>query len=121
YFTMVAILISCLGLYGMVLFVAQSRMKEIGIRKVLGARVVSILGRIFGDFAWLLSIAFVVAIPFSYFLAENWLSEFAVRISIGPVTYISGLLIILGIVVLTIAFNAIKASLTNPVNVLRNE
>lgn len=120
-FTFIAIVISCLGVYGLVLFVVQRKVKEIGVRKVLGASVGGILKLIYTDFAWLLVLGFVLAVPLSYFLLSQWLENFTYHTSIDIGTYLLSFLIVFLIVVLTIAYQAVKASLANPVKSLRTE
>jgi putative ABC transport system permease protein len=120
-FTFIAILISCLGVYGLVLFVVQRKVKEIGVRKVLGASLANILRLIYQDFAWLLAIGFVLAIPLSYYLMQQWLENFMYHTSIDAFTYVVSFVLVLVVVALTIGFQAIKASLANPVKSLRSE
>jgi putative ABC transport system permease protein len=120
-FAFIAILISCLGVYGLVLFVVQRKVKEIGVRKVLGATVISILRLIYREFAWLLIIGFVVAIPLSYFLISKWLENFTYHASIDVFSYLISFTVIIIIVAATIGYQAVKASLANPVRSLRSE
>lgn len=120
-FTVIAILIACLGVYGLVLFTVQRKVKEIGVRKVLGARVESILLLIYRDFAWLLLLGFVMAIPVSYYLANQWLENFVYRISPDWVTYTLSLVAIFTIVTLTVSYHALQAARANPVKSLRSE
>jgi putative ABC transport system permease protein len=120
-FSWIAILISCLGVYGLVLFVVQRKVKEIGVRKVLGASVTSILTLIYKDFAWLLILGFAVAVPLSYFFMNNWLENFNYRTTINGLTYLLSFAIVLIIVGATISYQAITASLANPVKSLRSE
>lgn len=120
-FTAIAILISCLGVYGLVLFVVQRKVKEIGIRKVLGSTVGGILMLIYRDFAFLLLIGFVLGIPVSYYLVNDWLGNFSARTSIDVFTYFISLVVVFLIVSMTVSFQAIKASLANPVRSLRSE
>ncbi len=121
YFTVVAVLISCLGVYGLILFVVQRKVKEIGVRKVLGSTVPGILKLIFMEFTWLILIAFVAAIPFSYYLISRWFENFIYHTSIDAITYVISLGIVLVIVAATILSNAYKAAAANPVNSLRSE
>ncbi len=121
HFSLISIIISCLGLYGMILYSTQSKIKEIGIRKVLGAGVGTILMSIFREFGLLILIAFTLAIPVSYYAAIDWLDAFQYRIDIDPITYIIGLAVILAVVALTVGYNATKAALVNPVDSIRNE
>jgi putative ABC transport system permease protein len=120
-FTVIAVLISCLGVYGLVLFVVQRKVKEIGVRKVLGANVVGILRLIYTDFVWLIVIGFILGIPFSYYLINEWLENFTYRSEISVFTYLISFTVVLVIVSVTISYQAIKASLTNPVKSLRSE
>lgn len=120
-FTIVAMLISCLGVYGLILFVVQRKVKEIGVRKVLGATISSILRLIFVEFAWLILIAFVLAVPFSYYLISRWFENFVYHTAIDPFTYLLSLGVVLFIVIVTIVYNAVKAASANPVSVLRSE
>lgn len=120
-FTAVAILISCLGVYGLVLFVVQRKVKEIGVRKVLGASVPHILQLIYKEFVLLVVVGFVLAIPLSYYLMNQWLENFTYRITLDVMTYSVTLVILFGITFFTISHQAIKASLTNPVNSLKSE
>jgi putative ABC transport system permease protein len=120
-FTFIAILISCLGVYGLVLFVVRRKVKEIGVRKVLGATVGNILTLIYTDFVWLLVIGFVIAVPVSYYFISKWLTNFTYHTSIDVLTYAVSFAIVLVIVSLTIAYHALKASVANPVNSLRSE
>jgi putative ABC transport system permease protein len=120
-FTGIAILISCLGVYGLILFVVQRKVKEIGVRKVLGASVVSILQLIYKDFVWLIVAGFVIAIPVSYYFINQWLENFTYHTTIDVITYVVSLLAVMIVVVITIGIQAVKASLANPVNSLRSE
>jgi ABC-type antimicrobial peptide transport system permease subunit len=120
-FSVMAMLISCLGLWGLITFSAQQRIKEIGIRKVLGASVVSIVSMLTRDFVVLVLIAIAIAAPLAYWGVHQWLEEFAFRIQIGwTVFIIAGSAAIL-IALLTVSFQAIKAAVANPVKSLRTE
>lgn len=120
-FTGIAILISCLGVYGLILFVVQRKVKEIGVRKVLGASVASILQLIYKDFIWLIVAGFVIAIPVSYYFINQWLENFTYHTSIDVLTYVISLMAVMFVVVITIGIQAVRASLANPVNALRSE
>lgn len=120
-FTGIAVLIACLGVYGLVLFTVQRKFKEIGVRKVLGANVTNILLLIYRDFALLLTIGFVLAIPLSWWLMNQWLSNFIYHTNVTATTYVVSLAIVLLVVTLTISYQAIRAALGNPVNALRSE
>jgi putative ABC transport system permease protein len=121
YFTIIAVLISCLGVYGLILFIVQRKVKEIGVRKVLGSSVVGILRLIFAEFTWLILIAFVIAIPFSYYLITKWFENFIYHTTIDVITYIISLGLVLVIVAVTIMYNAYRAATANPVTSLRSE
>jgi putative ABC transport system permease protein len=121
YFTLIAIIISCLGLYGMILYNVKRKQKEIGIKKVLGANVSSILGQMYKEFFVLILIAFVLAVPISYYAVSDWLDSFVYSIDIGLEEYLIGLVIIILLVIATISHTALKAALSNPVNAIRNE
>lgn len=120
-FTGIAILISCLGVYGLVLFTVQRKVKEIGVRKVLGANVSSILGLIYRDFALLIVIGFIIALPVSYYLMNQWLSNFIYHTNINVMSYVLSLVMVLVVVTLTIGYQALRAANANPVKSLRSE
>ena len=121
YFAGLAIVISCLGLFGLAAFTAQKRRKEIGVRKVIGASVVNITSMLSRDFLRLIFISLSIALPASWWLMSNWLQGFAYRVSITPYVFvITGISVIL-ITLFTISFQSIKAALANPVKTLRTE
>jgi putative ABC transport system permease protein len=120
-FTFIAILIACLGVYGLVLFVVQRKVKEIGVRKVLGANVPNILTLIYKDFALLIVIAFVLATPAAWYFMDQWLENFSYRTSIDMLTFLLSFLLVVLITSLTISYQAVKASMANPVKSLRTE
>lgn len=119
--TAIAILIACLGLIGLSTYLAERKTKEIGIRKVLGASVVSILRLFSGEFVKLIIIAFVIAAPLSVYFMQDWLTQFAYRIKIGPGIFVFTALLSLSLVVVAIGRQALKAALMNPVDSIRNE
>ena len=120
-FSVLALLITCLGVFGLASYTAEQRTKEIGIRKVLGATVNSLVGLISKDFSWLVINAFIIAVPISYYLMDTYLDRYPLRITIGwwllPFAGILVLLFSLAIV----SYQASKAARANPVNSLRNE
>ena len=118
---MLAIGIACLGLFGLSTFMAQQRVKEIGIRKVLGSSVMGIMMLLSKDFMKLISIAIAVAVPICWWAMNRWLEGFAYRISIGPVIFLEAGLIAMMIALLTISWQSLKAAMANPVQSLRNE
>lgn len=120
-FTLMAIIISCLGLFGLAAFSAEQRKKEIGVRKVLGASVTGIVQMLSKDFLKLVGIAIVIAAPIAWWAMNKWLQAFAYRIDIGWWMFaLAGLIAIL-IAVITVSFQAIKAAIANPVRSLRTE
>jgi ABC-type antimicrobial peptide transport system permease subunit len=121
YFAGLAILISCLGLFGLATFTAQRRQKEIGIRKIVGASANRITFMLSRDFLMLVVIAMLIAFPVSWWAMNNWLQTFAYRISFSfSIFFIAGALVI-ALTLLTVCYQAIKASLVNPVKSLRSE
>jgi ABC-type antimicrobial peptide transport system permease subunit len=120
-FSILAILISCLGLFGLSVYTAERRIKEIGIRKVLGASVAGITGLLSKDFILLVLIASLVAFPVAWLAMHKWLQSYAYRIDISwwvfAVAGISAIIIAL----VTISFQSVKAALMNPVKNLRTE
>ena len=120
-FTGLAIGVACLGLFGLVEFSVNQRTKEISIRKVFGASVLSLLLLLTRKYFALILIAFVVIIPVSYYAADQWLSAFAYRITISPLIYFKACLLILVITAFTISFQSLKAALINPATMLRTE
>jgi putative ABC transport system permease protein len=120
-FSIIAILISCLGVYGLVLFTIQNKVKEIGVRKVLGASVSSILQLIYRDFAVLLVFGFILALPVSYYLMTKWFSNFIYHTSIDALTYLISFSMVFIVVLGTISYQAIRAAQVNPVKSLRSE
>ncbi len=120
-FTIIAILISCLGLFGLATFSAEQRTKEIGVRKVLGASVGNVIGLLSKEFLKLVFIGILIASPITWFVMNKWLQDFAYRTSISWLVFVITAVIAIGIALLTISFQAIKAALANPVKSLRTE
>jgi putative ABC transport system permease protein len=120
-FATVAILISCLGLFGLITFTAQVKTKEIGIRKVLGASVTSITNLLAKEFLLLVLIAFIIAAPLAWYFMHKWLQDFVYRINISWWVFAVAGAAALLIALLTMSFQAIKAALANPVKSLRTE
>lgn len=120
-FSLLAILIACMGLFGLAAFSAERRTREIGIRKVLGASSSSIITLLSKDFLKLVLIAFVLSAPLAYYLMDNWLESFAYRTRIGVGVFVVAGIISLAIAFLTVSSQAMKASRTNPVDALRRE
>ncbi len=120
-FSFLAILISCFGLLGLSANNVLQRTKEIGVRKVLGASVPDLLYLLSKDFLLLIVIAFVVAVPLTWWIMNNWLHDFAYRISISWVVYLVAGVAALAVALAAISFQAIKAAIANPVKSLRTE
>ncbi|WP_332871497.1 ABC transporter permease [Spirosoma rhododendri] len=116
-----AIFIACLGLFGLATFTTEQRTKEIGVRKVLGASVTSIVALLSKDFLKLVLIAIVIASPLAYYAMNRWLSDFAYRIDISWWVFALAGLLAVSIALLTVSFQSIRAALVNPVKSLRSE
>jgi len=120
-FSVLAILIACLGLFGLATFIAEQRTKEIGIRKVLGASVQGIVQMLSKDFMRLVAVSFVIAAPTAWYFMHKWLQDFAYRINISWWIFVAAGLAALLIALVTVSFQAIRAAITNPVKSLRTE
>lgn len=120
-FAGIAIFIGCLGLYGLVSFMANQKAKEIGIRKVLGASVSSLVSRFSTEFLVIVGVAFLLAAPIGYLGMNSWLEEYEYSIKIGPVIFIASLLASVLIAILTTGYRSVKAATANPVQSLRDE
>ena len=120
-FSGIAIFISCLGLYGLVAFMAVQRKKEIGIRKVLGAPVRDIVMMLSREFTILIVIAFLIASPIAWYYMHEWLQQYTFRIAIGAWFFVGTVVMSLVIAWLTVSYTAIKAAMANPVSSLRAE
>lgn len=120
-FAVLAILIACLGLFGLAAYAAEQRTKEIGIRKVLGATVSNIVAMLSTDFLKLVIIASFIAFPVAWWLMNKWLQDFAYRIAIGWWIFALAAFVSIFIAIMTVSFQAIKAALSNPVKNLRTE
>jgi ABC-type antimicrobial peptide transport system permease subunit len=120
-FAGLAILISCLGLFGLTAFTAQKRQKEIGIRKVLGATTGSISYLLSREFIKLVLISLAIAFPLAGWAMNDWLGSFAYRIDIGYPVFLIAAAATLLITIVTVSFQSIRASLANPIRSLRSE
>ena len=120
-FTVLSILIACLGLFGLAAFNAQKRTKEIGVRKVLGATVGQITFRLTMDFLKMVGIAILISLPIGWYAMNKWLEDFSYRIEIGWWVFVLATLLAVGVAVLTVGYQSIKAAVVNPVKSLRTE
>ncbi len=120
-FAGLAILISCLGLFGLAAYIAEQRTKEIGVRKVLGATVGQLWFLLSKDFVLLVVISCVIASPIALYFLQGWLQKYEYRIAVGPGVFVISALAAIAITLITISFQAIKAALANPVKSLRSE
>jgi len=118
---LLTILIACLGLFGLATYAARQRIKEIGIRKVLGASITNIVAMLSKDFLKLVVISALLAFPIAWWAMNNWLQDFAYHINISWWIFLAAGSLAVLIALLTISFQAIKAALTNPVKSLRGE
>ncbi|MEH6656818.1 ABC transporter permease [Leeuwenhoekiella marinoflava] len=120
-FTILAIFVACLGLFGLIAFTAQQRTKEIGVRKVLGASISSIVKLLAIKFLKLVVLALILSVPVAWFAMDNWLQDFAYRIDIPIWAFLAAGALALAIALLTVSFQAIKAAIANPVKSLRTD
>jgi ABC-type antimicrobial peptide transport system permease subunit len=120
-FALLAILISCLGLFGLAAYTAEQRSKEIGIRKVLGASVSGLVKLLSKDFLKLVGLSILIAIPIAWYAMDNWLQDYAYRIEINWWIFVVAGVVAILIALVTVSFQAIKAALANPVDSLKTE
>ena len=120
-FALVAIIISCLGLFGLATYSAQMRIKEIGIRRVLGATVPQVTGLLAKDFVLLIALAFIIAAPVAGILMNSWLHNYAYRTQLSVALFAGTAVVIMTLALLTVCSQAIRAALTNPIKSLRTE
>ena len=121
FFTILAIFISCLGLFGLASFIAEQRTREIGVRKVLGATVFNLWKMLSKDFVLLVSLSCLIAIPIAWWMLHEWLQQFAYRTEISWWIFILAGLGAILITLATVSYQSIKAAVTNPVKSLRRE
>jgi putative ABC transport system permease protein len=120
-FTALSIFVACLGLFGLAAYTAERRTKEIGIRKVLGASVQSIVALLSTEFVKMIFIASLIAFPIAWWAMSSWLKDFVYRIDIRWWIFIAATIIVLLIALITVSFQSIKAAIANPVKSLRTE
>lgn len=120
-FSIIAIVIACLGLFGLATFNAEKRSKEMGIRKILGASMSDLLLAFNKEVLVIISISFLIAVPVTYLLAEEWLQNYAYRISNGVFSYIIAGLVVMVLAVVTVSYQTVKVAWSNPVDSLKDE
>ena len=120
-FSILAVIIACLGLFGLASFAAAKRTKEIGVRKVFGASIAGIVGILVREFLWLVLIANLLAWPLAYFAMRSWLQGFAYRVSMNARVFLLAGLLTLCIALMTVSYQALRAARANPVDSLRYE
>jgi putative ABC transport system permease protein len=120
-FAVLAIFISCLGLFGLASYMAENKVKEIGVRKVLGASVLNITTMLSANFLKVVGIAFLIATPLAWYFMQKWLSDYQYRISIEWWVFLVAGTIAFVISLLTVSYQSLKAALSNPVKNLRTE
>ena len=120
-FAVIAIFLSCLGLYGLVSFMAVQRVKEVGIRKVLGASVSSVIYLFSKEFIILVTIGFLIASPIAWYFMDKWLQDYVYRVNISWWIFLVAGISAVIIALITVSFQAIKAAIANPVKSLRSE
>lgn len=120
-FAGVAILIGCIGLFGLISFMAQTKTKEVGIRKTLGASVSQIISLFSREFIMLIIVSFVISAPVAYYFMDQWLDNFAYRIHPGITTFLLGVGLIAVVVLATVGFRSYRAAIANPIDALRDE
>ena len=120
-FALLAIIIACLGLFGLATYIAEQRTKEIGIRKVLGASVTNIVKMLSKDFVKLVMLAFVIATPIAWWFMNQWLQDFAFRINLSWLIFVATGAVALVVALITLSFQAIRAAVANPVDSLKTE
>jgi putative ABC transport system permease protein len=119
--TIIAVFISCLGLFGLASFMAEQRVKEIGVRKVLGASVISLWRLLSKDFVLLVVVSLFIAIPIAYYLMHDWLQHYSYHAELSWWIFIATAAETILITLLTVSYQAIKAVLMNPVESLKTE
>jgi putative ABC transport system permease protein len=120
-FSLLAIFISCLGLFGLSAYSAEIRTKEIGVRKVLGASIPQVMALLSRDFTRWVLVANLIAWPLAYFSMQDWLTNFAYRIHISPITFLLSALLALAVALITVSYQAVRAASADPIDSLRYE
>ena len=120
-FAMLAIIVACLGLFGLASFITSMRSKEVGVRKVLGASLQSLWMLLTSDFMKLVAASVLVSVPISYWIMQNWLESFANRISLGLGVFLFPALLLIAIAVATVSYHTYRTALMNPAKTLHDE
>jgi putative ABC transport system permease protein len=120
-FSWITIVVATLGLYGLIALICRYRMKEVGVRKVMGASVNSVIYTLSKSFVLVIVVANLITWPIVYVIANNWINSFAYQVELSPIYFVSGTVITLLIATLTLAFQTGKAAVINPVEILRYE
>jgi putative ABC transport system permease protein len=120
-FTLIAIIMSCTGLFGLATYIVQQRTKEMSIRKVHGASLLNIVSTFSREFVKLILIAFILGVPLAYFLMDQWLTNFAYHVNISIVTFLLAALFAVVLVLITVSYQSIRVALLNPITSLRND
>lgn len=120
-FSVLAIFISCLGLFGLAAYTAERRTKEIGIRKVLGSSIIGLVGLLSKDFIKLVAISCLIAFPIAWWIMKDWLDDYAYKIDISWTVFVTSGILALIIALITVSFQAVKAAISNPVKSIRTE
>ena len=118
-FSILAILITCVGLYGMASFTATQRTKEIGVRKALGANIPQITSLLLNVFVKLLLVASLIGAPVAYLISKEWLSNFVYQTPLSPWVFVGAIFLISAVTLITVSYETIKAARTNPITALR--
>jgi len=121
YFALLAVLIACLGLFGLASFSAEQRIKEVGVRKVLGASILQVVFLLTKDFMLLIFIAFIISVPSAYYLSQWWLQNFAFSVDLSVLTFLLSGVISLAVALATVSYKTYRAARSNPVRALRFE
>ena len=120
YFTLLAVLIASMGLFGLAAYATERRSREISLRRVLGASVVGLVSLVSSEFLVLVIVAIGFSVPIAYVLANDWLGQFAYRIELGVDVFILAALVAVGIAFFTVSYLAVRAAMANPVKSLRS-
>ena len=120
-FAVLAIAISCVGIFGLAAFAASQRVKEIGIRKILGASVFKLWAMLSVEFVWLVLLAILIAFPLAFYLTGQWLSQYDYRVDLSWGIFVLTGVLALMITLMTVSYQALRAAWLNPVNSLRND